>query len=66
MVSHSINVDEKNDQTNKIKLGGFPPILFYGQEKKKINEFAKMNNNEKNLSNINKLNILNIKNILGV
>ena len=70
MSSKLINQDNKNkiDKTNEqpISLGGFPPIMYLGQNNKKIKEFSKLNNNDENLKNISKLNILNIKNILGV
>jgi hypothetical protein len=62
------NENDENDEiiSGQINLGGFPPILFLGQNNKKIKEFGKLSNDEQNLKNISKLNILNIKNILGV
>lgn len=72
MVSRSDNNrqtkgDGQNEQyIQDIKLGGFPPIMYLGQRNKKINEFAKLNNSDKDIKNISKLNILDIKNILGV
>lgn len=59
MTNHSTQID-------KIKLGGFPPIIFITENTKKIREFEKKTSNTKIDENIfNKLNILNIKNILG-
>lgn len=59
--------NKQNEQnSNDVILGGFPPIMYLGQRNKKINEFAKLNNNDTDIKNISKLNILDIKNILGV
>lgn len=61
--------NSNNEQSNileNIKLGGFPPILYLGQQNKKIKEFSELSNNDDNAKNISKLNILDIKNILGV
>ena len=55
-----------DEQTkNTIKLGGFPPIIYYGEEKKKIKEFSKKKINDTKFDNIDKFNFLNIKNILN-
>jgi hypothetical protein len=62
----SLNLEENNEFTNLIGLGGFPPIMFLGTKNKKIKQFSQLNNNNDNIKNISKLNILNIKNILGV
>ncbi len=67
-MSSEFNNHTTKNKTNEqpISFGGFPPILFLGQNNKKIKEFSKLHNNDENLKNISKLNILNIKNILGV
>ncbi len=53
------------DQSEKINLGGFPPILFVTKETKKKREFEKKVSESIDSSSYKKLNILNIKNILN-
>ena len=54
------NLNDSDD----IKLGGFPPIYYISTENKKKREFKKKIENSIGEANINKLNILNIKNII--
>jgi len=58
-----INIENKFEPDNLIKLGGFPPIFYINQNLKKKREFKNNIENNTNI-NIDKLNILNIKNIL--
>jgi|LauGreDrversion4_2_1035121.scaffolds.fasta_scaffold471305_2 hypothetical protein len=52
------------DTTEKINLGGFPPIFYISKENKKKREFEQKITENLDTSSYKKLNILNIKNIL--
>lgn len=62
---HEQQKEENKLNSQGIKLGGFPPIIYLSETNKKIKEFSKIYEKEDNIKNINKLNILDIKNILG-
>jgi hypothetical protein len=60
-----MNNNKLYNQTNDIKLGGFPQILFLSSDNKKKREFKEKIEDNIDINNIKKLNILNIKNILS-
>jgi hypothetical protein len=60
-----MNNTNLNNQSDDIKLGGFPPIFYLNNDNKKKREFKEKIEENIDIKNIKKLNILNIKNILG-